>query len=174
LLVVLAVIVLCVAAPVLSAPAQPQPVSQAMSAPACQALALSRPRVLSGSYVGGYVLNNNHYEIRVSDPTMPPGCGGTLKVTPFQEKWELGPGLPMKYRWFPYGFRPDTVIVAHGLKRVIMRAARLCWPFSIGGAGTGDKTQHTKARPAVTMTWTPAGGAPVSVTFTGTAREVCR
>jgi hypothetical protein len=151
-----------------------QAASQAMSAPACQALELSRPRVLSGGYVGSYVLNNNHYEIQVSDPAMPTGCHGTLKLKPFQQKWELGPGLPLKHIWAYNGFRPDRTIIAHDLERAVMRAARLCWPFSIGGGGTFDKTHHTRARPAVTKTWTPTGGVPVSVTFTGTAREVCQ
>ncbi len=151
----------------------------AESAPAaspqqCQAAALARPAVLTGAYVGGYVLNNNHYEIRVSEPVMPSGCKGTVTLKPFQQKQELGDGLSPKLEWIPYGFRPDSTVIAHGQERVVMRAARLCWSFSIGGGGDGDLKRHTEARPAVRKTWRPQGGRPVSVIFSGTARTVCK
>jgi hypothetical protein len=151
----------------------------AASAPAvspqqCQAAALARPAVLTGAYVGGYVLNNNHYEIRVSEPVVPHGCKGTVTLKPFQQKQELGDGLSPKLEWIPYGFRPDSTVITHGQERVVMRAARLCWSLSIGGGGDGDLKRHTEARPAVRKTWRPQGGATVSVIYSGTARTVCK
>jgi hypothetical protein len=151
----------------------------AASAPAasrqqCQAAALARPAVLSGAFVGGYVLNNNHYEIRVSEPVMPSGCKGSVTLKPFQQKQELGDGLSPKLEWVPYGFRPDSTVITHGQERVVMRAARLCWSRSIGGGGTGDLKRHTEARPAVRKTWRPQNGIPVSVIYSGTARTVCK
>jgi hypothetical protein len=140
----------------------------------CQVTALARPAILTGAYVGGYVLNNNHYEIRVSEPIMPSGCKGTVTLKPFQQKQELGDGLSPKLEWVPYGFRPDSTVITHGQERVVMRAARLCWSFSIGGGGDGDLKRHTEARPAVRKTWRPQNGIPVSVTYSGTARTVCK
>jgi hypothetical protein len=159
-------------APLSAASASAQ--SEAATPQQCQAAALARPAVLTGAYVGGYMLNNNHYEIRVSEPVIPPGCKGTVTLKPFQQKQQLGIGLSPKLEWLPYGFRPDSTVTAHGQERVVMRAARLCWPFSVGGAGTYDLKRHREARPAVKETWRPQNGSPVSVVYSGTARTVCK
>jgi hypothetical protein len=70
------------------------------------------------------------------------GCKGTVTLKPFQQKQQLGIGLSPKLEWLPYGFRPDSTVIAYGKERVVMRAARLCWSLSIGG---GRQLRHQAA-----------------------------
>jgi len=147
--------------------------TMAIAAGQCETVALSAPASLTGGYVGGYVLNNNNYEIQATNKTLPKGCHGKLAVSLFQQKQEEGIGLHPKLTWTPNGFRPDHSSTDGRHKEVVLRAARQCWSLSNGGGGDYDKKHDIKARPAETKTYTPTGGQPVSMTFTGRAAQVC-
>jgi|GEM_PF-3143367 len=146
----------------------------ATSAAQCEALALERPGHLTGNYETFKVPNDNLYDISFSLTSLR-NCQGTRKVKALEQQLTLGYGLHPKLEWQTIGETktfPDT----NGMKNVhaTVRAVHACWPRPVDPWGNSDKTGHVKGRPAVVETWTPTGGAPVKVTFSGTPRQVCK
>jgi hypothetical protein len=163
-------------APTGSSWAEPgQATHKSSEAQTCQAEALRRPGRLAGRYERHTVPNDNWYQISFTLVSLQ-ACDaeGNRTIRIFQQKQELGIGLRPKLEWLYNGL--DTRVKTNRAKSVsvALRAYHGCWPRPVGAYGNFDKMHHIRARPAITETWTPIHGAPVSMTFTGSARPVCK